>query len=266
MTHQDTLTDLPKAGVSTDQLKVRDVRLRDILNALSEGFDDFKAHPTHLVLCVMIYPVVTLVAARIGAGHEVLPLVWPLFSGIALISPLIAMGLYEMSRRREKGLKVSVTDGFRVLRSPSIGAILVLSVVMIAIFLAWLISALWIYNLTFDGTVATSIGAFWTQVATTAKGAQLVVIGTAVGFLYALLVLCISVISFPLLLDRKVGALTAAKTSMRAVLTNPMSMGLWGLIIAVLLFLGCLPAFVGLAVVIPVLGHATWHLYRKVVE
>lgn len=266
MSHQDSIADLPQSGTGDSPPTVRDIGFPDIMESLTKGFADFKAHPSHVVLCIMIYPVVIFVAAKVGAGHDILPLVWPLFSGIALISPLVAMGLYEMSRRREKGLSVSVKDGFRVLRSPSLPAILILSLVMIALFLAWLIAALTIYQIIFSGSAAQSAEDFIAQVFTTEKGFWLVVLGTAVGFVFALLVLCISVVSFPLLLDRRVSALTAVKTSFRAVLTNPQSMALWGLIIAVFLFLGFLPAFVGLAVVIPVLGHSTWHLYRKVVE
>jgi len=266
VTHPDSLADLPQSVTTDSPPKVRDIGFPDLMDSLTKGFADFKAHPSHVVLCIMIYPVVILVAARVGAGHDILPLVWPLFSGIALISPLIAMGLYEMSRRREKGHSVSVKDGFRVLRSPSLPAILILSLVMIAIFLAWLIAALTIYQIIFSGSGAQSAEEFIAQVFTTEKGLLLVILGTAVGFIFAVLVLCISVVSFPLLLDRRVSALTAAKTSFRVVLANPQSMATWGLIIAVMLFLGFLPAFVGLAVVIPLLGHSTWHLYRKVVE
>jgi uncharacterized membrane protein len=265
VSHQDSIADLAQSVTDDGPPAVRDIGFPDIMDSLTKGFADFKAHPSHVVLCIMIYPVVILVAAKIGAGYDILPLIWPLFSGVALISPLIAMGLYEMSRRREKGLSVSVKDGFRVLRSPSLPAILILSLVMIAIFLAWLIAALTIYDIIFSGQTAQSAEDFIAQL-TTKNGVMLVIVGTAVGFVFALAVLCISVISFPLLLDRRVSAMTAAKTSLRAVLANPQSMAFWGLIIAVFLFLGFLPAFVGLAVVIPVLGHSTWHLYRKVVE
>lgn len=265
MSNEGIFADVTNAGSTTGQPVILKIGPADLKDVLAKGFDDFKAKPSHLILCAMIYPVVILIAARISAEYEILPLIWPLFSGSALIAPLIAMGLYEMSRRRERGLKVSLKDGLDVLHSPSIGAIVTLSLVMIAIFLAWLLAALAIYVEVIDTAIPESVGAFVEQIFTTAKGMKLIVVGTLVGFLFAVLVLCISVISFPLLLDRKVSALTAAKTSARAVLANPITMAIWGLIIAGLLFLGSLPAFVGLAVVIPVLGHSTWHLYRKVV-
>ncbi len=265
VSNDKTFSETADAGASTGQPMVRKIGTPDLMDALAKGYDDFKANPSHLILCIMIYPVVTLVFARIGAGYEILPMIWPLFSGLALVGPLIAMGLYEMSRRREQGLKVSLKDGFRVLHSPSIGAILVLSLSMIAIFLGWLMAANAIYRLVFSGGIAVEVGDFVQQIFFTARGLELMIVGTGVGFLFAVLVLCISVVSFPLLLDRKVSALTAVRTSARVVFANPVTMAIWGLIIAGLLFVGCLPVFVGLAVVIPVLGHSTWHLYRKVV-
>ena len=265
MSNDKAFADTADAGASTGEPTVRKIGTADLRDALAKGYDDFKANPSHLILCIMIYPVVTLVLARIGAGYEILPMIWPLFSGLALVAPLIAMGLYEMSRRREQGLKVSLKDGFYILSSPSIGAILILSLTMIAIFLIWLLVAMAIYRSVFSGGIAVEIGDFIQQIFFTGKGMELIIVGTGAGFLFAVLVLCISVVSFPLLLDRKVSALTALKTSTRVVLTNPVTMAIWGLILAGLLFLGSLPAFVGLAVVIPVLGHSTWHLYRKVV-
>jgi uncharacterized membrane protein len=266
VSNDEALADTANAGASSGQPKVGKIRTADLKDALARGFDDFKAKPSHLVLCIMIYPVVILVAARVGAGYEILPMIWPLFSGLALVAPLFAMGLYEMSRRREQGLEVSLKDGLRVLSSPSIGAIVILSLTMIFIFLVWLLVAMEIYRVIFSGGIAVEIGDFIQQIFFTANGMLLMIVGTCAGFVFAVAVLCISVVSFPLLLDRKVSALTAAKTSMRVVLANPVTMAIWGLIIAGLLFVGSLPALVGLAVVIPVLGHATWHLYRKVVE
>ena len=111
-----------------------------------------------------------------------------------------------------------------------------------------------------------SIGGFLDQVFTTSAGWRLIVLGNAAGFVFAVIVLATTVVAFPLLLDRDVGAVAAIETSARAVIANPLQMALWGLIVAVLLVIGSIPLFAGLAVVVPVLGHATWHLYRKVVE
>jgi uncharacterized membrane protein len=107
---------------------------------------------------------------------------------------------------------------------------------------------------------------FATRVLTTPEGWSLIIVGCGVGLLFAVVSLCVSVVSFPLMLDRHATAIDAIRTSMWAVMKNPVAMAGWGLIVAALLVIGSLPLFVGLAVVLPVLGHATWHLYRKVVE
>jgi uncharacterized membrane protein len=111
-----------------------------------------------------------------------------------------------------------------------------------------------------------SIGAFLHQVFRTSAGQTLIVVGCGVGFLFALVAMMISVVSFPLLLDHDVGLDTAVSTSVKAVIANPGPMAVWGLTVAGGLLLGSLPAFIGLVVVIPVLGHATWHLYRKLIQ
>jgi uncharacterized membrane protein len=178
---------------------------------------------------------------------------------------IAAVGLYEMSRRREQGRHITWADAFGVVRAPAFGAILVLGLVLLAIFLLWLAAAYLIYQATLGPEPPVSVAAFLRDVFTTGPGWTLIVVGMGVGLLFAILVLTISVISFPLLLDRDVGLYTAVATSARAVMTNPVPMAVWGLIVAGALVIGSIPLFLGLIVVMPVLGHATWHLYRKLV-
>ena len=253
-------------GASDDALKIRKIGFADLKDALSRGLDDFLAMPSHAVFLCLIYPVVGVVIARIVLGYNVLPLLFPLAAGFALLGPFAAIGLYEMSRRREAGLDVSWSHALDVFRSPSIGAIAVLGLLLVAIFLVWIAVAQAIYVAHFGYTPAAAMSGFINQVLTTPAGWGLIVVGNGVGFLFAVLVLTLSVVSFPLLLDRDVGAATAVLTSTRAVLANPIIMAAWGLIVAALLAIGSIPALFGLAVVMPILGHATWHLYRKVVE
>ena len=245
---------------------VHKIGMADLRDALAKGLADFNAMPTHLIFLCLIYPIVTLIAARTAAGYEVLPLVFPLLAGYTLIGPLVAIGMYELSRRREKGLDISRRHAFDVLRFPFTRAIATLGVVLMGIYFAWLFAAQAIYELYFGSAVPASIAEFARQVFTTPSGWALIIVGCGVGFLFAVVVFTLSVVSFPLLLDRDVGVMTAVITSVRAVIANPITMAMWGFIVACALVIGSLPFFVGLAVVLPVLGHSTWHLYRKVVE
>ncbi len=263
MANENALTDV---DADPAQPSVRTIGTADLIDALAKGLADFKAMPTHLVFLCVIYPVVTLLFARAAAGYEVLPLVFPLLAGYTLIGPLVATGMYELSRRREQGLDSSRMHAFDVRRSPSIGAIATLGAVLMVMYFAWLGAAWAIYVLNFGGVAPESVAGFARQVFTTPAGWALIIVGSGVGFLFAVIVFALSVVSFPLLLDRPVGVVTAVQTSIRAVRANPLTMAIWGLIVAASLLLGALPLFVGLAVVLPVLGHATWHVYRKVVE
>jgi uncharacterized membrane protein len=245
---------------------VRRIKAADLKDVLMKGLEDFGAYRSDVIFICLIYPLVGLALAWLIFGYQLLPLLFPLASGFALVGPLAAVGLYEMSRRREQGDRISWIDAFGVIRSPAFGAILVLGLVLLAIFLLWMLTAVIIYQLTLGPEPPVSITAFVRDVFTTSAGWTMIVAGVGVGFLFALLVLAISVVSFPLLLDRDVGLYGAVSTSIRAVATNPSPMALWGLIVAGGLAIGMLPAFLGLIVVLPVLGHATWHLYRKVVR
>ena len=244
---------------------IRTIGLSDLHEALRLGWEDFKAVPSHAIILCVIYPVLGLVLARTVLGYSVLPLLFPLAAGFALLGPFAALGLYELSRRRERGEPASAWDALEVLRSPSFGAMLGLGTLLLALFVTWVATAQAIYVATFGYEAAAGIPDFARRVLTTPQGWWLIIVGCGVGFLFAVVALCISVVSFPLMLDRHAGAGDAMVTSLRAVAQNPVPMAAWGLIVAVLLVLGSLPFFLGLAVVIPLLGHATWHLYREVI-
>lgn len=246
-------------------LAVKKITVADVRDALRKGFDDFGAYRTDVIFLCAIYVVVGLVLSRLAFGLDLLPLVFPLASGFAIIGPFATVGLYEMSRRREQGLPVKWTNAFDIFSAPALGSILVVGLLLVGIFLLWLVAAWAIFNWTLGPNEPASIGAFVRDVFFTVPGRMMIVAGVGVGFLFALAAMTISVVSLPLLVDRDVGFDAAIKTSYRAVVANPLPMAAWGLIVAGALVLGSLPAFVGLALVVPVLGHATWHLYRKLV-
>ncbi len=244
---------------------VHTIGVADLTDALTKGIADFKAMPTHLVHFCWIYPIVVLIGARTYAGYDVLPLAFPLLTGFTLIGPIVATGMYELSRRREMGLDISRMHAFDVVRSPSIRSIAFLGIFLMVIYFVWLFAAQGIYRLYFGTEEPASIMAFISQIFTTRAGWGLIIVGCTVGFIFAAVVFTFSVVSFPLLLDRDVGLMTAVATSTRAVIKNPITMAIWGLIVAVTLFIASIPFFVGIAIVMPVLGHATWHLYRKTI-
>jgi uncharacterized membrane protein len=244
---------------------VRHLSVRDLREILRKGIEDFGACRTDVAFLCVFYPLIGILLAWIAFNRNLLPLLFPVMSGFALIGPVAAVGLYEMSRQREMGVEPDWAHAFAVWKSPSFGAILTLGLMLFGVFLVWILTANGIYYATMGPDYPTSIGAFLREVLTTGAGWTMIIVGCGVGALFAALVLATSVVSFPLLLDRDVGLPTAVITSMRVAAANPVPIAVWGLIVAGGLVLGSIPLFLGLIVVMPVLGHATWHLYRRTV-
>ncbi len=252
------------APLVADRPAVRRIGMAALGTALQRGWADFVAAPTQLVFLCVLYPLIGLVAGTLAAGGDAMHLLYPMAAGFALVGPVAALGLYEISRRRERGLAAGWRNAFDVLRSPALGAIAALALLLLALFLAWL----WVADMIFTRTVGTlpaDVAAAMQTVFGTTEGRRLLLWGNLAGLGFALVVLVLTVVSFPMLLDRDGGVARAVGTSLRAVAANPAPMLGWGLVVAVLLLLGSLPLFIGLAVVLPVLGHATWHLYRMVI-
>ncbi len=245
---------------------VRKLTLSDLRDALRLGWKDFQAMPSHAIMLCVIYPVLGLVLFRLVLGYSVLPLLFPLAAGFTLIGPFAAIGLYELSRRRELGEEAAAWHAIYVLRAPSFGAMLEVGILLFVLFGIWIAAADAIYIAIFGQAPAASIPDFARRILTTPEGWSLIIVGCGVGFLFAVVALCTSVVAFPLMLDRHATAIDAIRTSLRVTMENPLPIAAWGLIVTALLVIGSLPFFVGLAVVLPVLGHATWHLYRRAVE
>jgi uncharacterized membrane protein len=253
-------------GTDSANPEIARISLGDLGDALKKGWEDTLAFRTDVFFLCLVYPIMGLVLVRVAFEYEMLPLVFPIIAGFALIGPAAAVSLYEMSRRREKALPTTWADGFGVLGSHAFGAIFFLGLILASIFLLWLMTADTIYRMTLGPNPPVSIEKFLSDVLTTEAGWIMAATGIGVGLLFAVFVLSISVISFPLLLDREVGVAKAIWTSVRSITMNPLPMMAWGLIVASGLVLGSLPLLLGLVLVMPILGHATWHLYRKVVR
>lgn len=252
-------------NAATDDVQIRQIEIADIFDALRQGYRDFMERPSHYLFVPVIYPVIGIVLFTWASSGNAFQLLFPLLTGFVLLGPLAVIGLYEISRRLEMRADTSWVHAFDVIKSPAIPAIVAVGVFLVGIFIAWLFAAQALYLLLYGTEVPVSMGAFVQDVISSATGWTLIIVGSGIGFLFALLVLFTTVIAFPLLLDRDVGAIVAVKASVNAVRVNLVPMLLWGLLVAICLFLGALPGFVGLIVALPILGHATWHIYRKVV-
>lgn len=251
--------------VGDDLPIVRTIEVSDLTDALRKGLDDFIAMKTYVVFIALIYPIIGLAIASFVFGNGLIELIYPLAFGFAIIGPFAAVGLYELSRRREMGRDTSWQHALDVFKSPSSTAILGLGFVLVAVLTAWLLIAYGLHIATFGYGEPMQLSAFLQRIFTTQAGFTLMAIGNLTGLLFALLVLSITAISFPLLLDRHVSLGTAMATSIATVAKNPVPMTVWGVIVLALLVIGMVPLFLGLIVVFPILGHATWHLYRKVI-
>ena len=263
MAQDNTVRDVQ---ATSGEIGIRKIGVMDLWHALKEGVEDFNAKPTLVVFLCVIYPALAVLWTLFLIGENLLHLAFPVVSGFTLLGPVASIALYEMSRHRERGDDVTWRSAFAFVHTASFAPILALSVAMLMLYLAWLYMAQLIYFGLFGAVPPDSISDFVTQVLTTRRGGALVFYGTAIGFIFALVALAISVVAFPLLLDRQVSAMTAVSISIKAVNANSLIMAVWGLIVVSLLVAGSILFLVGLAVVLPILGHATWHLYRKLVE
>ena len=243
----------------------RKLAMADLADALRKGWEDLAAMRSDVMFACMLYPLMGAVLLGLATQGSMTHLLFPVLSGFALVGPVAGLGLYELSRRREAGLEVSWAAMFDVLRSPRFPRIVGLALFNAVIFMAWLLLADAIHAATLGPDRVQSLGALLAEAVSTPAGWVMILVGTGVGFLLALAVLAVSVVSFPLLLDRDVSLPVAVTTSVKVAMENPGVIAAWGLIVAGLLVVGILPALIGLVVVLPVLGHATWHLYRKAV-
>ena len=263
MAEDTVLLDTGSASVS---YRVRTISLEDLRQSVIKGLEDFNARPTHAIFIIFLIPLIMLIAFWVGTDQRLVPLVFPILTGFALLGPFLALGLYELSRQREMGQNITFRQAFNIFRHKAVSSLVSLGVILTILFGFWLSVAMTIYQATLGFPAPPTFGEFAAEILTTGPGWVLIVFGNGIGLLFAMIALAISVVSFPLIIDRHVTAGTAIMVSVDVVVHNPVVMAVWGFVVAMALLLGTLPALAGLVIVFPVLGHATWHLYRRVVE
>lgn len=243
---------------------IRRIGASDIVDALAKGIRDFQAYPAYGLFFGGIYMLggwLVLAAAFVWNKSY---LVYPLAAGFVLIGPFVAVGLYEVSRRRELGEALTWRAVLGAVYAQSGKEISWMAFVTLFIFMVWMYQVRLLIAL-FFGVSGMPAGSFPGILFTTADGLAFLAVGHVIGAVLAVVVFSITVVSFPILLDRPVDFVTAMITSVKSVVTNPVPMIGWALVVTVLLMVASLPAFIGLLVILPVLGHTTWHLYRKLV-
>lgn len=250
---------------TTTTPETRKITQADLKAALRKGYKDFTGFRSEVLVLVVIYPIIGVCLAAVSFDMSLLPMLFPLLAGFLLLGPVAATGMYEMSRQKERGQHVDWSTAFRAFRAQRIGPVLVLGMYLLALFVGWLLCALMIYRWTLGPEAPTSLTAFASDVFTTSAGWTMIFFGMGVGFVFACIALVVSVISFPMLIDQRVGLPVAVATSVKVARENPVTIATWGLIVAVLMLFATLPLFLGLVIVLPLLGHATWHLYRAAV-
>lgn len=263
------MTDLP--GLSTPAMisttpRVRAIGRDDVLAALRLGIDDFRAAPLYGLFFGGIYALGGLFLLWITLGAGVGYLTYPLATGFALLGPFVAVGCYEVSRRREIGEPLSFGGVLGVMVRQSSRELGWMAFVTLFTFLMWMYQVRILLILCMGLKNFTTFGEFLHVVTSTPEGWLFVVLVHVDGLIFALVTFSLTVVSFPLLLEREIDFVTAMITSVKSVTTNPRTMLGWGAVVALLLLIGTLPAFLGLFVILPVLGHATWHLHRRLVE
>jgi uncharacterized membrane protein len=236
----------------------------DLRESLALGWQDFRRAP---ILGLAFSVVYVLGGWLILWAMTTKGQVWwtlPASAGFPILGPFIACGFYEISRRLEAGEPLAAGQIFGVIFRQKDRQIPAIAAVIVVYFLFWnflshMIFALFLGNATMTN-VSSSLAVFLS-----AQGLAMLAFGTAVGAAFATLLFSLTVVSLPMLLDREVDFVTAMLTSFALVRENPRVMLTWGALIATCLFLGMLPGFLGLFLVLPLFGHASWHLYRRAI-
>jgi uncharacterized membrane protein len=244
---------------------IRRIAKQDIVDALAQGLRDFSAAPQYGLFFGGVYALAGIVIFASLFWLDMAYLAYPLAAGFAMIGPFVATGLYEVSRRRELGLPLSFALVLGSVWDQRRREMAWMAFVAIFLMIVWLYQVRLLIALFLGFRSFATLGEFISVITSTPEGLTFLFIGHVVGALLSALAFTLTVVSFPLLVDRDHDFITAIITSFKAVATNPVVMLGWAACVVVLMVAALLPMFLGLLVVLPVLGHATWHIYRRVV-
>ena len=256
-----------QASSRTSNIPVRRIGEADLRFALKAGWEDFKDMRGDIFIAGLVYTVIGIAAVVMTASRPLIPFFFPVVAGVGLLGPVAAVGFYELAKLREEGredlLWFNVLD---VRKRPTVDDMGIVAGALLAVFAVWLIAAGLLYVSLFGWGTPTSVTGFLATVLTTPRGWALIIGGAVVGAIFGWVVLALSVVSLPMLVDRDVSAAEAVSASWRAAHANKPEMIRWGLTVLGLLVLGSIPLFVGLAFVLPWLGYSTWHLYTRLID
>lgn len=251
--------------ITPAETRIRRIDAADLRWALREGWNDFRSMRGDILFAALLYPLIGLIAAAITFDTRLLPLFFPLVAGLSILGPIVSSGFYELARRREEGIEANWTHFLDPIRERRRG-IVELTIWLLVLFLIWLGVAWLVYDLTLGALAPADLGGFLSALFTTREGWTMIVLGNLAGALLAAATLATTLVAAPMVVDKAIEADSAIAVSLRATRANAGVIARWGLIVAALLVIGAIPIFIGLAVVLPMLGYATWHLYTRLVE
>ncbi len=257
--------DIGRDSVSRQDPVVRSITIEDMTDAFALGLRDFQSAPRYGIVLGAVFALIGMAITACTLAFGLSYLIYPFIVGFAMIGPVAAVVLYEVSRLREAGVSPSWRAVVGTLVAQGGGEIGWMAFVTLFIFMAWMYAAQMLVALFFGLRSFSSQSEFVAMVATTPEGLLFLLVGNLLGAATLLVVFSLTVVSVPLLLEWDVDFVTAMITSLRAVAASPGPMLGWAAMVFEVLLMASLPAFLGLVVAVPVLGHATWRLYRKIV-
>ncbi|MEJ8476179.1 DUF2189 domain-containing protein [Roseibium algae] len=244
---------------------VLEITLNDVIDALSAGLQDFRKAPVYGLAFGAFFAIGGILIVLTAAAFNMSYLSYPLAAGFVLIGPFAAVGIYEVSRRLERNEALSWGTIFRTMWDQKGRELSWMAFVVLFIQIMWMYQVRLLLAIFMGFRSFASFGEFISEIVNTPEGLMFLAIGHVVGAILSLILLSLTVISFPLLLEEDRDFITAMITSVKAVVVSPVPMISWAIVVTITLIVSIAPAFIGLVVTLPVLGHTTWHLYRKCV-